>query len=204
APEEEAPETDRPAAAWIVRTTDGEQLSADHLVLACPPDTAATLLAGAAPGGPEIAAHIPQAPSAPVRLVAPVLDAPALDAFPAGTGALVAPGTAGRRAKALPHATAKWPHLQERARAAFPSAASPHLVRLSYGRPGEQLPEPGTVVAQALTDASRILGADLGDQHLLSSRVLDWDHAMRQALHDHRAGLSTLTEHLSAEPALAL
>src|SRR5699024_6661358 len=51
-------------AAWTVRTSREEHLEADHLVLACPPDTARDLLRAAAP---EIAGAIPQAPSAAVR-----------------------------------------------------------------------------------------------------------------------------------------
>ncbi|MFC7456949.1 protoporphyrinogen oxidase [Brachybacterium sp. GCM10030267] len=186
---------ERTATTWTVRTSRGESLEADHLVLACPPDTARQLLAGAAP---EIADAIPQAPSAAVRLVALVLDAPVLDGFPSGTGALVAPGTAGIRAKALTHATAKWEHVRALAREALPSAASPHVVRLSYGRPGEQLPDLETIVDLALADASRILGAPLTREQLLGSRVIDWDRAMRQSLPGHRAALDALPDLLAA------
>ncbi|WP_193106922.1 NAD(P)/FAD-dependent oxidoreductase [Brachybacterium sp. FME24] len=176
-------------SSWTVRTTGDETLQADHLVLACPPDTARGLLLEAVP---EIAAAIPQAPSAAVRLVALVLDAPALDAFASGTGALVAPGTTGIRAKALTHASAKWEHVQRLAREALPSAESPHVVRLSYGRPGEELPERGSLVDLALTDASRILGVEVGREHLLDACVIDWDRAMRQSLPGHRAALDAL------------
>ena len=188
-------------SGWRVRTTGKETLTADRLVLACPPDTAHELLESAAP---EIAAVIPQAPSAAVRLVVLVLDAPGLDAFPSGTGALVAPGTRGIRAKALTHATAKWEHVQRQAREALPSARSPHVVRLSFGRPGEPLPDPEGIVDLALADASRILGTPLTREHLLASRVIDWDRAMRQSLPGHRAALDALTGFLETDPSLEL
>ncbi|GAA1491118.1 protoporphyrinogen oxidase [Brachybacterium sacelli] len=187
---------DRTDDGWVISTDGGESLTADRLVLACPPDTARTLLADAAP---TIAEAVPQAPSAAVRLVALVLDAPALDAFPSGTGALVAPGTAGIRAKALTHASAKWEHVRHLAREALPSAASPHVVRLSYGRPGEELPPREDIVDLALADASRILGTVLGREHLRDARVIDWDRAMRQALPGHRAALDALGGLLAAE-----
>ena len=188
-------------AVWQVRTSRGEELSAEHLVLACPPDTARELLATAAP---RIAAAIPQAPSAAVRLAALVLDAPSLDAFPSGTGALVAPGTAGIRAKALTHASAKWEHVQRALREALPSARSPHLVRLSYGRPGETLPGREELIDLALADATRILGVHLGRDQLLDSAVIDWERAMRQPLPGHRAALDSLTALLAEQPSLEL
>ncbi|MGP9681522.1 protoporphyrinogen/coproporphyrinogen oxidase [Brachybacterium sp. AOP3-A1-3] len=215
------------APGWRVSTASGETLEADHLVLACPPDTAHDLLTaglgeqsgdptGQQPEGPtgqprdttgtvaRIASAIPQTPSAPVRLVVLVLDAPALDSFPSGTGALVAPGTAGVRAKALTHASAKWAHVQHAAREAFPSAESPHVVRLSFGRPGEELPDPAGIVGLALTDASRILGVALPREQLLAARVIDWDRAMRQPRPGHRAALDALTAVLREEPSLQL
>ncbi|HJB09343.1 MAG TPA: FAD-dependent oxidoreductase [Candidatus Brachybacterium merdavium] len=192
---------EEPARRWSVVTSRGERLGADHLVLACPPDVAGELLADAAP---TISAAIPSAPSARVRLVALVLDAPALDGFPSGTGALVAPGTAGITAKALTHATAKWEHVQRLAREALATAGSPHVVRLSYGRPGEALPAPEGIVDLALADASAILGVPLRAEQLIESRVIDWDRAMRQARPGHRAALETLTGLLAAEPALEL
>ncbi|WP_262424602.1 NAD(P)/FAD-dependent oxidoreductase [Brachybacterium sp. Z12] len=204
-----------PASRWSTshgqkRTTDpsgrcsppaGRSSPADHLVLACPPDTVRELLGEAAPA---IAEAIPQAPSAAVRLAALVLDAPALNAHPSGTGALVAPGTAGIRAKALTHASAKWEHVQRALREALPEAGSPHLVRLSYGRPGETLPGREELIDLALADATRILGVPLGRPQLLASEVIDWDRAMRQPLPGHRAALDTLTALLAEQPSLEL
>lgn len=192
---------DREGEPWRVRTARGEQLEADRLVLACPPDTARSLLAGAAP---EIAEAIPETPSAAVRLVALVLDAPALDSHPSGTGALVAPGTPGIRAKALTHASAKWEHVERALREALPSAASPHLVRLSYGRPGEQLPGREEIVDLALADASAILRTPLTRSRLADSAVIDWDRAMRRPRPGHRAALDALASLLEARDDLEL
>ncbi|WP_394216518.1 protoporphyrinogen oxidase [Brachybacterium vulturis] len=192
---------ERSAGRWQVLTGRDERLEADHLVLACPPDTARDLLREAAPA---VARAIPQAPSAAVRLVALVLEAPALDARPAGTGALVAPGTAGIRAKALTHASAKWEHVQQALAEALPTARSPHLLRLSYGRPGEQLPAREEIVDLALADASRILGTPLSRTQLRAAEVIDWGRAMRQPLPGHRAGLDALTGLLAQQPSLEL
>lgn len=208
---------DRGEGRWQVRTAAGETLETDRLVLACPPDTARTLLAGVgrtdkdrtdqdrtAERARTIAAAIPETPSAPVRLVALALDAPALDAHPSGTGALVAPGTPGIRAKALTHASAKWEHVQRALAEALPSAQAPHLVRLSYGRPGEQLPDQAGIVDLALADASAILRTPLTRDHLVDAAVIDWDRAMRQPRPGHRAALDALTALLDAQDDLEL
>ena len=185
-------------AAWSVRLDDDSSLHADVLVLACPPDVSARLLREPEP---ELAAAIPEAPSSPVRLVAVALDAPALDDAPSGTGALVAPGTEAVRAKALTHASAKWDHVREAARG---RGEHLHVVRLSYGRPGEELPADDTareqtggrsaLVDRALADASFILSTPLTREHLRGARAITWDRAMRQAKPGHREAL----EHLSA------
>lgn len=186
----------RDDAGWHATLATGEVLDAACIVLACPPDVARDLLRRPAP---EIARAIPEAPSSPVRLVALALDAPALDGAPSGTGALVAPGTAAVRAKALTHGSAKWDHVAQAARALGPHG---HIVRLSYGRPGEELPvddsdreaigERSTLVDRALADASAILRTPLTREHLLGARVITWDRAMRQARPGHREALDHL------------
>ncbi len=86
----------------------------------------------------------------PVTIVTLVLEAPALDDAPRGTGVLVSPD-AGVAAKGLTHATAKWEWLEQ----AVPGR---HVVRLSYGRGGSR-PDPG--LDTALADASVLLGVPL-------------------------------------------
>lgn len=188
---------------WQVRAAR-RTVAADHLVLATGPDIAQELLTGAGERAAQLAGAIPEAPSAAVRLAALLVDAPALDEHPSGTGALVAPGTPGVRAKALTHVTAKWPHVQQAARRAHPAARSPHVLRLSYGRPGETLPDREQIPEIARGDASAVLGCELDADAVLASAVIDWSRAMRQQRPGHREALETLTRLLADVPQLEL
>lgn len=191
------------AGLWQVSTDAGRILEAEHLVLACPPDVTAALLEGVEP---TLAAAIPSAPAVPVRLVALVLEAPALDVAPSGTGALVAAGTPGIRAKALTHASAKWEHVRR-------AADGLHVVRLSYGRPGEDLPTDdshgpdgteGSIIDLALADASAILRTPLTRTALRAARVVTWNRAMRRPGPGHREALERITTELAGTSGLEL
>ncbi|WP_034648137.1 NAD(P)/FAD-dependent oxidoreductase [Cellulomonas sp. HZM] len=104
----------------FVVVTDAGEVLADRLVVAAPrPDLVAQV---------TDLGDVTVDEGAVVTLVTLVLDSPALDAAPRGTGVLVARDATDVDAKALTHATAKWPWL---AHAAGPSR---HVVRLSYGR----------------------------------------------------------------------
>ncbi|MCG7309594.1 FAD-dependent oxidoreductase [Brachybacterium sp. ACRRE] len=214
-----------PDAAWQVRLEGAHTgtLAADHLVIATDPGTARDLLLGngaaeadgsdagtgtgpgvgtgagadadADHGLAEVARAIPPSPAVAVRLVLLALDAPELDAFPSGTGALVAPGTRGIRAKGLTHASAKWEHVERAARERFGPHA--HVLRLSYGRPGEVLPGDDALTDElvtdlALADASAILGTALSREQLRAARTVTWRRTMRQARPGHRAALEDL------------
>lgn len=144
---------------------------------------------------------LPAAPErgADIRLVTLLLEAPDLDAAPRGSGMLVAPGTAPGtvRAKALTHATAKWPWLARRVR----DAVGPgwHVVRLSYGRLGEPTPEP--TAEEAARDASVLLGVDL------TGRVRDvlhqrWDGSLPPPTPAYRATITQFEQVVRAEPGL--
>ena len=111
---------------WSVRTVGGGRVAADRVVLAVPGPVAVRLLDDVVP---EI--QVLAGPTADVVLVTLVVDAPALDPAPRGSGVLVAAGVPGMHAKALTHATAKWAWL---ARAA---GTGRHVLRLSYGRSGD-------------------------------------------------------------------
>jgi oxygen-dependent protoporphyrinogen oxidase len=150
---------------------------------------------------PSGALTLPPAPErgADIRLVTLLLEAPELDAAPRGSGMLVAPGTTpgAVRAKALTHATAKWPWLARRVR----DAVGPgwHVVRLSYGRIGEPTPEP--TAEEAARDASALLGVDL------TGRVRDslhqrWDGALPPPTPAYRAATRQFEEAVLAEPGL--
>lgn len=204
-----------PGAAWQVRLEGAHTgtLAADHLVIATDPGTARDLLlgngtaevdgsdAGAGTDADadhdlaEVARAIPPSPAVAVRLVLLALEAPELDSFPSGTGALVAPGTRGIRAKGLTHASAKWEHVERAARERFGPHA--HVLRLSYGRPGEVLPGDDALTDEqvtdlALADASAILGTALTREQLRAARTVTWRRTMRQARPGHRAALEDL------------
>ena len=178
---------ERAADNWLVRTEDGQTSSAPRLVLA----THAEIGPHAPPPAPERGADI--------RLVSLLLEAPELDAAPRGSGMLVAPGTTpgAVRAKALTHATAKWPWLARRVR----DAVGPgwHVVRLSYGRLGEPTPEP--TAEEAARDASALLGVDL------IGRVRDvlhqhWDGSLPPPTPAYRAAIKQFEDQVRTEPGL--
>ncbi|NYI42296.1 protoporphyrinogen/coproporphyrinogen oxidase [Demequina lutea] len=138
-------------AGWRLSTSEGP-LDADGVVLAVPRHVAVRLLNEE----PEEARH--------VAIVIMVVDAPALDAAPRGTGVLVRPGVT--RAKALTHASAKWPWLA----AMLPPGR--HVVRLSYAvTPGEG------VTDHAVVDAALLLGVRLTDEDVVGIASREWPDA---------------------------
>ncbi|MGV8880835.1 MAG: protoporphyrinogen/coproporphyrinogen oxidase [Rhodoglobus sp.] len=96
-----------------------------------------------------------------VVLVTLVLDDPALDAAPRGTGVLVAPGASSVMARALTHSTVKWEWLRER-------TGGKHVVRLSYDA------DPSDPVGQAVKDASRLLGVRLDPSSVVDFARVEW------------------------------
>lgn len=156
----------RTAEGWRVESAGPHD--APRLVLATP--SAVTLLDLAGVGEPD--------PGAAVTLVTLVLDAPALDAAPRGTGVLVAREAADVTAKALTHATAKWAWL---AQVAGPGR---HVVRLSYGRAGT-VTEPD--VDLALRDAATLLGVPLTRDQLVGHAVVRWTQALPRPSAAHQA-----------------
>ena len=128
------------------------------MILATPGAPAMRLLAGVTADAAALADLDWPEPTA-VELATIVIDAPALDAHPRGTGVLVAAGAPGVTAKALTHVSAKWDWVAE--------AAGPgrHVVRLSYGRAGEPSPvaelSDDEFQALAVRDAATLLGVDL-------------------------------------------
>lgn len=137
--------------AWTVISAD-EAFEADAVVVALPEGPARGLLAPVVPGLED------EEPMAPVvELVTLLVNAPALDRAPRGTGVLTVPGS--HTAKALTHSSAKWDWVRD--------ATEPgeHVVRVSFGAQGE---EPATAALDdaaaarlALSEASALLGVDL-------------------------------------------
>lgn len=184
---------------WVVRTAEGGLIRASRLVVTTP---AVAPLVAPWVGDGTLAVPRPER-GADVWLVLLLLEAPELDAAPRGSGVLVAPDAAPAgpavRAKALTHATAKWPWLAERVH----DAAGPglHVVRLSYGRLGTETVPP--TADEAASDASALLGVDLTDRvrdHLLQR----WDGALPPPTPAYRADVAAFAAAVGHTPGLAV
>ena len=132
-------------------------------------------------------------PITPVRICTLVVDDHRLDAAPRGTGVLVAAQATGVTAKALTHATAKWPWLAELA------GPGRHVLRLSYGRGDPAgLPDPGALPAIALADAAELLGVPLTPASVVDAAVVEWSSALPAPRPGHAAAVRGLREALAA------
>lgn len=192
---------ERTAEAWSVTTAPGATFNAPRLVVGTP-EVAGLLgdVVGVEPPTPT--------PGAPIALVALLLDAPELDPAPRGTGMLIAPDadaatrreTAGVGAKAFTHATAKWPWLADRVRAAAGDGV--HMVRLSYGRLGDS-PGVDPDVERATHDASTLLGVDLTGR-VRDHLVQRWDGSLPPPTPAYRAALTGFTAAVDEAEGLAV
>jgi oxygen-dependent protoporphyrinogen oxidase len=177
---------------------------AEAVVVALGGPAAVELLSDAVP---SLAGHEP-VPGPEVKLVTLVLDCPALDARPRGTGVLVAPQVAGIRAKALTHATGKWDWLAAQAGEGI------HVVRLSYGRAGDPMPgvagsgaEPETddeLFAAAVRDAAALLAVAISPEDILGWDVVRWEGALPFATVGHRERVAEIRSRVGAHPGLAV
>ncbi|MBS1698465.1 MAG: protoporphyrinogen oxidase, partial [Actinobacteria bacterium] len=163
----------------------------DAVILAVDEPTARRLLA---PHAPELAA-VTAGSSPRIEIVTLVLDAPALDAAPRGSGVLTVPGT--HTAKALTHSTAKWAWLRER-------AGSRHVVRVSFGSQDE---DPATsalddeaAAALALTEASALLGVELRADQLRGSHRARFVQAQPSAVLGAAARRAAAADAIAAVP----
>ncbi|MFE4544893.1 protoporphyrinogen oxidase [Arthrobacter sp. NPDC056727] len=183
------------AATAVARTPQGWKVTAgedsypaDALVVALDGPSAVRLLGEAVPA---LAGHRP-GPGPVVKLVTLVVDLPALDRRPRGTGILVAPQTEGIRAKALTHATGKWDWVAEAA------GRGRHVLRLSYGRSedasadvaaagtGTASATDGELLDMALQDASALLTVPVTRDALVDWDVVTWAGALPFAAVGHR------------------
>lgn len=135
-----------------------ETLAADAVIVATAEPSARALLAGHVTGlGAE--GEAPQ-----IEIVSLLLDAPALDAAPRGTGVLTVPGS--HTAKALTHATVKWEWLRA-------AAGDRHVVRVSFGAQGEPAAtaalDDDAAARLALSEAEALLGLTLPESALVAS-----------------------------------
>lgn len=161
---------------WTVRTSAGDELTADVVVLAAPADSSLSLLA--ALGHPDLAALDWPAASS-VELVTLVVADDRLASAPVGTGVLVAdvPGT-DVRAKAMTHSSAKWAWVAE-------AAGGRHVVRLSYGRAGRPAETltlgDAELRAQAVADAARLLNIPIAESAVTAFARTPWTNALPYA-----------------------
>jgi oxygen-dependent protoporphyrinogen oxidase len=202
----------------------GSAVVTPRVVLATP--AAPRLAAGLAPALGDVRLD----DGALVTLVTLVLDEPALDAAPRGTGVLVGREADDVRAKALTHATAKWAWT---ARAAGPGR---HVVRLSYGRADEPpapgpdaggdtgggsargggaeaagrrggvrpLPGDDALVGTALADASVLLGVPLAADRLVGHAIVRWSQALPRPSAAHRDAVAAVRRAVATLPGVAV
>jgi len=136
------------------------ELTADAVIIATSEAVARGLLVDAAPKlAGTAAADAPE-----IEIVTLLLEAPALDAAPRGTGVLTVPGS--HVAKALTHSSAKWGWVRE-------AAGSRHVVRVSFGAQGEPAAtaalDDDDAARLALREASALLGVPLAAGDLVAS-----------------------------------
>jgi oxygen-dependent protoporphyrinogen oxidase len=105
-----------------------------------------------------------------------VVDQPELDAAPRGTGMLVHPDAAGVAAKAITHATVKWPWLAE-------AAAGRHVLRLSYATDATDGADVATSLpvdptdatgTRATRDATALLGVPVAPSAVVGAARVRW------------------------------
>lgn len=177
---------------WRVRTAHAE-LTADQVIVAASESAARRLLQ------PLIGLEDAPGPAPRVHIVTLVLDAPALDAAPRGSGVLTVPGS--HRAKALTHSTAKWPWLAETAGARHPHR---HVVRVSFGSQSEPPATDGldlaAATALALSEAAALLGVALDSSQVVGSDIARYEQTLpgaaigqKDAADSVRARLAGLT-----------
>ncbi|MDY0913525.1 protoporphyrinogen/coproporphyrinogen oxidase [Rathayibacter festucae] len=184
---------------FLLTLDDGAVLSARAVIVSTPERDARELLAGIVPAVRDEAAEVLHDS---VELVTLVVDDARLDAAPRGSGVLVAPTARDVTAKAITHATAKWAWLA----AGLP--AGRHVLRLSYGRPGEHPPLEGAsdaeAAATALRDASILLGIELDPATLVDSARVRWANVRPAAALGRRAHLEAFREALAPVAGIAV
>ena len=138
-----------------------------------------------------------------IEVVSLVVDAPALDSAPRGSGVLTVPGS--YTAKALTHATAKWAWLGEAARALAPHR---HVVRVSFGSQGEPAAtadlDDDAAAALALTEASALLGVPLAPTQVVGSHRERYTQSQPASVIGRQAQTAAARERVAAVPGLGV
>lgn len=125
---------------------------------------------------------------APIAHQVLMIDSHDLDDGPRGSGLLVtvAEGEPKVKAKALSHLSYKWDWMSE----VLPPGR--HILRVSYGRPGEPYPEP--TVSTALEDVNTMLGTKLTEDDVVADMLVRWDGQLAPQTPQHRTNIATLVE----------
>jgi len=179
------------ADGWLVGG-----LTTERLIVAAPGAATADLLGALLPGVPLAALDTGDA--AQIALVTLVLDASLLDRAPRGTGVLVASRASGVHAKALTHATAKWPWLA----AGLPPGR--HVLRLSYGRPGRPPPNDDLLPDLALADAATLLGEPLSAAAVVGTAVTHWPGGLPPGRPGRADAVAAIRAAVATRPGLAV
>ena len=148
-----------------------ETLAADAVIVATAEPVARTLLES------HIDALVAPGAAPEIEIVSLLLDAPALDAAPRGTGVLTVPGS--HTAKALTHTTAKWSWLRD-------AAGGRHIVRVSFGAQGEPAAtavlDDEEAARLALREAADMLGVPMAESMLVDSHRARFTQAQPASL----------------------
>jgi oxygen-dependent protoporphyrinogen oxidase len=195
--------TRTPPAAVARGSAAVQHLRATSVVIAVTAPEAAALLTSAL--GDAVEGLLDAPDTTDVVLATLVLDEPLLDAAPRGTGILVARRSTEVTAKALTHATAKWPWL---ATAAGPGR---HVLRLSYGRGGDERPLPEDAAQDvdalrrlATADAATLLGVALDPARVIGFAQVAWSSALPRPGTGHAKRVVALRAAVAAQPGLAV
>jgi oxygen-dependent protoporphyrinogen oxidase len=200
-----APETGTLAPGTGTLAPGSGTLEADAVVVATDERMARALLRASVPAIADDARATPdgEAIAPEIEVVSLVVDVPALDVAPRGSGVLTVPGS--YTAKALTHATAKWAWLAEAARALAPHR---HVVRVSFGSQGEPAATADltddAAAALALAEASALLGVPLDATHLVDSHRERYTQSQPASVIGRRAQTAAVRERVAAVPGLGL
>ena len=181
---------------------DLNELQTEHIVLAVDEHQAAAL------AGRWLQVPTPRPGEAPtgVALVTALIHSPALDAFPRGTGMLVAPTVAHIGAKAMTHITAKWQWVRQQVTEQL--GAGHHLIRLSYGRVTDD-PDAATLgfastdqqlLEAAVRDIPALTAVAVTPEQILKSAVVRWQRALPAVSAAHRSRAAQFRQALAQAP----
>lgn len=163
-------------AADPVPTGPEHHLETSRVVVALPGPLAMKLLRGV------VDVPLWELPiGAPIAHQVLMIDHHGLDDGPRGSGLLVtSPDGVDNpiRAKALSHLSYKWGWMRE------VLAPGRHILRISYGRVGEEYPNP--TVESALEEANRLLDLDMSTDDVVASMLVRWDGQLAPQTPAHR------------------